>query len=209
MMRILIADDHDIVRKGLKLILMEKYPDGYFLEAGDGEELVAKAREMDWDIIISDISMPHKTGLQALKEIKEIKPHIPVLILSIYSEDLYATRAMKMGAHGYVTKDLAEEELIKAIETVLQGKKFISPTVAEKLANSLVNEIADISHKNLSDREMDVFKLLAEGQSIAAIAQLLSLNASTVSTYRSRILEKMNMKSNADIVRYALENKLV
>ncbi|MBL0133992.1 MAG: response regulator transcription factor [Chitinophagaceae bacterium] len=208
-MRILIADDHDIVRKGLKLILMERYPDGYFLEAGDGEELVAKAKEMDWDIIISDISMPHKTGLQALKEIKEIKPQIPILILSIYSEDLYATRAMKMGAHGYVTKDLAEEELVKAIETVLQGKKFISPTVAEKLANSLVNEVADISHKNLSDREMDVFKLLAEGQSIAAIAQLLSLNASTVSTYRSRILEKMNMKSNADIVRYALENKLV
>lgn len=209
MMRILIADDHDIVRKGLKLILMERYPDGFFLEAGDGEELVAKAKEMDWDIIISDISMPHKTGLQALKEIKEIKPQIPILILSIYSEDLYATRAMKMGAHGYVTKDLAEEELVKAIETVLQGKKFISPTVAEKLANSLVNEVADISHKNLSDREMDVFKLLAEGQSIAAIAQLLSLNASTVSTYRSRILEKMNMKSNADIVRYALENKLV
>lgn len=209
MMRILIADDHDIVRKGLKLILMERYPDGYFLEAGDGEELVAKAKEMDWDIIISDISMPHKTGLQALKEIKEIKPQIPILILSIYSEDLYATRAMKMGAHGYVTKDLAEEELVKAIETVLQGKKFISPTVAEKLANSLVNEVADISHKNLSDREMDVFKLLAEGQSIASIAQLLSLNASTVSTYRSRILEKMNMKSNADIVRYALENKLV
>jgi len=209
MMRILIADDHDIVRKGLKLILMERYPDGFFLEAGDGEELVAKAKEMDWDIIISDISMPIKTGLQALKEIKEIKPQIPILILSIYSEDLYATRAMKMGAHGYVTKDLAEEELVKAIETVLQGKKFISPTVAEKLANSLVNEVADISHKNLSDREMDVFKLLAEGQSIAAIAQLLSLNASTVSTYRSRILEKMNMKSNADIVRYALENKLV
>ena len=209
MMRILIADDHDIVRKGLKLILMERYPDGYFLEAGDGEELVAKAKEMDWDIIISDISMHIKTGLQALKEIKEIKPQIPILILSIYSEDLYATRAMKMGAHGYVTKDLAEEELVKAIETVLQGKKFISPTVAEKLANSLVNEVADISHKNLSDREMDVFMLLAEGQSIASIAQLLSLNASTVSTYRSRILEKMNMKSNADIVRYALENKLV
>lgn len=208
-MRILIADDHDIVRKGLKLILMERYPDGFFLEAGDGDELVQKVKEMDWDIIISDISMPNKTGLQALKEIKEIKPQIPVLILSIYSEDLYATRAMKMGAHGYVTKDLAEEELVKAIETVLQGKKFISPGVAEKLANSLVNEVADISHKNLSDREMDVFKLLAEGNSIAAIAQTLSLNASTVSTYRSRILEKMNMRSNADIVRYALENKLV
>lgn len=208
-MRILIADDHDIVRKGLKLIISERYPGSYFGEANNGEELVRMVREQDWDVIVSDISMPQKNGLQALKEIKEWKPQIPVLVLSIYSEDLYATRAMKLGAHGYITKDMAEEELVKAIEVVLKGKKFISPLVAEKLAHSLIHVKSEIAHKNLSDRELDVFKLLVEGKSIAAIGQLLSLNASTISTYRSRILEKMNMRTNAELIRYAIENKLL
>lgn len=208
-MRILIADDHEIVRKGLKQILLEHYGDVFIEEAADGEKLVAKALEGEWDIVISDISMPRLNGLEALRKIKELKPSIPMLMLSVHSEDQYALRVMKAGAHGYMTKDLAQQELVNAVEKVLSGKKFISPGVAEKLAETLDADSTEISHEVLSDREFAVFKLLANGQSISEIAAMLQLNVSTVSTYRARIFEKMKMKSNADIIRYCIEKNLL
>ncbi len=208
-MRILIADDHEIVRKGLKQILLEHYSNAYVEEASNGEVLVSKALQSDWNIIISDISMPRMNGLEALHQIKVSKPTIPMLMLSIHSEDEYALRAMKAGAHGYLTKDLAQQELVNAVEKVLSGKKFISHELAEKIASSLDIDKSSISHENLSDREFHVFKLLASGISISEIAASLSLNVSTISTYRARIFEKMKMKSNADVTRYALEKKLI
>lgn len=208
-MRILIADDHEIVRKGLKQILTEHYIDVYVEEVADGEQLVNKALEANWDIVISDISMPRLNGLEALRQIKEVKPELQMLMLSIHSEDQYALRVMKAGAHGYMTKDLAQQELVNAVEKVLSGKKFISSGLAEKLADTLDNDIDEISHEALSDREFDVFKLLATGKSISEIAAMLKLNISTISTYRARIFEKLKMKSNADIIRYALEKKLI
>lgn len=208
-MRILIADDHEIVRKGLKQILIEHYGDVLIEEASNGEILVEKALAEDWDIVISDISMPKMNGLEALRRIKEIKPEIPMLMLSVHSEDQYALRVMKAGAHGYMTKDLAQQELVNAVEKVLLGKKFISPGVAEKLAETFESDQSEVSHEVLSDREFAVFKLLASGQSISEIAAMLQLNVSTVSTYRARIFEKMKMKSNADIIRYTIENNLL
>jgi DNA-binding NarL/FixJ family response regulator len=208
-MRILIADDHEIVRKGLKQILTEHYLDVFIEEAANGEQLVNKALFADWDIVISDISMPLLNGLEALRRIKEAKPVLPMLMLSIHSEDQYALRAIKAGAHGYMTKDLAQQELVNAVEKVLSGKKFISPGVAEKLVETFDDDSDEISHEVLSDREFDVFKLMASGMSISEIAALLQLNVSTISTYRARIFEKMKMKSNADIIRYALEKKLI
>ncbi len=208
-MRILIADDHEIVRKGLKQILLEHYSNAHIEEASDGEVLVSKALQSDWNIIISDISMPRMNGLEAMHQIKASKPAIPMLMLSIHSEDEYALRAIKAGAHGYLTKDLAQQELVNAVEKVLSGKKFISHELAEKIASSLDKDKSSISHENLSDREFHVFKLLASGISISEIAASLSLNVSTVSTYRARIFEKMRMKSNADVTRYALEKKLI
>ena len=208
-MRILIADDHEIVRKGLKQILIEFYTSVEIVEVPDGLQLVEKALAGDWEVIISDISMPQLNGLEALKKIKEARPLAKMLMLSIHSEDQYALRVFKAGAHGYITKDLAQQELVAAVEKVLSGKKYISPEMAEKLAESMGSDPAEISHECLSDREFIVFKLLATGSSISEIANELHLNVSTISTYRSRIFEKMRMKSNADITRYALEKKLI
>jgi DNA-binding NarL/FixJ family response regulator len=159
-MRILIADDHEIVRKGLKQILTEYYIDVLIEEVGDGELLTEKALEAEWDIVISDISMPRLNGLEALRRIKEVKPNLPMLMLSIHSEDQYALRVMKAGAHGYMTKDLAQQELVNAVEKVLAGKKFISPGLAEKLAETLKNESDEVTHATLSDREFDVFQVI-------------------------------------------------
>lgn len=208
-MKILIADDHEIVRKGLKQILLEQYPMAEIDEASNGMILVEKALASDWDIVISDISMPVMNGLEALRKIKDIKTSTPMLMLSVHSEDQYAVRVMKAGAHGYLTKDLAQQELVLAVEKVLAGKKFISPELAEKMADSIGPSVAEVSHEGLSDREFDVFKYLAAGVSITEIAANMELNVSTISTYRARIFEKMKMRSNADITRYAIENKLI
>ncbi|MDB5222839.1 MAG: response regulator transcription factor [Chitinophagaceae bacterium] len=209
MIRILIADDHAIVRKGLKQLLLEEYPSAIIGEAGDAEELIKKALTAEWDVVVCDINMPGRSGLDALKQIKQTSPKLPVLIMSMYPEEQYAIRVLKAGASGYLSKDAIHDELIKAIETVLRGKKFITFHVAEKLLEVFDTGSNKPPHELLSDREFDVFKLLAEGKTISEIADRLSLSPTTVSTYRFRILEKMNMKTNAELTRYSLENNLL
>jgi two-component system invasion response regulator UvrY len=209
MMRILIADDHAIVRKGLRQLLLEEYPSAVIEEVSDAEGLVNKAMSDKWDIVICDLSMPGRSGLDALRQIKQSSPSLPVLIMSMHPEDQYALRVLKSGASGYLSKDSIHDELMNAIRTALLGKKYITPSIAEKLADAIDAESEKPVHELLSDREFDVFKLLASGKSVSEIASQLSLSITTVSTYRSRILEKMNIRSNAEMTRYALEKKLI
>ena len=209
MIRILIADDHAIVRKGLLQLLLEEYPSAYIKEVGDAEELVIQALNHEWDVVICDLSMPGRSGLDALRQIKQSFPKLPVLIMSMHPQDQYALRVLKAGASGYLGKESIHEELIKAVQTVMLGKKFITPSIAERLAEAFETDNEEQRHELLSDREFDVFKLIASGKSVSEIAAQLSLSVTTVSTYRSRILEKMNMKSNADLTRYAIEKKLI
>lgn len=209
MIRILIADDHAIVRKGLKQLLVEEYPSADIVETSDAESLINKVIQDKWDVVICDLSMPGRSGLDALRQIKQTSPALPVLIMSMHPEDQYALRVLKAGASGYLGKDSIHEELVQAIQTVLLGKKFITPSIAEKLAEAFDTDTSQQSHELLSDREFDVFKLLAAGKSVSEIASQLSLSVTTVSTYRARIMEKMKMKSNADLTRYALEKNLI
>jgi DNA-binding NarL/FixJ family response regulator len=208
-MKVLVADDHAIIRKGLKQILLDEYPFGEIEECANAEELVRKANDGQWDVIISDISMPGRSGLEALQQIRVSYPRLPVLILSMHPEEQYAIRALKAGASGYCSKDLAHEELVNAVKRILTGKKYITPSLAETLVTKLEEENLPEPYKRLSDREFDVFKLLAAGKSISDIAENLSLSTTTISTYRARILVKMNLKTNADLIRYALEKKII
>lgn len=209
MIRILIADDHTVVRKGLKQILLEEFPSAFIEEVADAEELIKKVMKGEWDVIISDLSMPGRSGMESLQQIKQYYPKLPVLILSVHSEEHYAIRVLKAGAAGYLNKDMAPDELVKAVHRVLMGKKYITPTIAEKLASSLDHDSDKPSHEHLSDREFEVLKLIASGKSVSDIAASLSLSVTTVSTYRARILAKMSMKTNADLTLYAIENKLL
>ncbi len=208
-MKILIADDHAIVRRGLKEILLDEYPSAVIGDASDAEELLKEVFQNDWDLVISDLSMPGRGGLDALKQIKQAFPKLPVLIMSIHPEDQYAVRAIRAGASGYFNKNSIHEELFKAIEAVRKGKKYITSSVAEKLADAFPVDGHSKSHELLSDREFEVFNLLASGKTVSEIASQLSLSTNTVSTYRSRILEKMNLHSNNELIRYALEQKLL
>ena len=207
MLRILIADDHEIVRKGLRQILLEEFSFAHIEETDNGQTLVEKAIDSNWDIIISDIAMPGLTGIEALKRIRQSRISIPVLILSIQPEEQYTHRILKAGASGYLSKDAATKELVNAVKRLLQGRKYISPSITGSLDNEQDDNKAP--HELLSTREFDVFKMLVTGKSLTDIADTLSLCITTVSTYRSRILEKMNMKSNAELTRYAIENKLM
>lgn len=209
MLNILIADDHAVVRKGLKQILLEEYPSANVGEVADAETLVAQVMNNGWDIVICDMNMPGRSGLDALSQLKQVAPNVPVLIMSMYPEDQYALRVLKAGAAGYLGKDSIHDEIIKAVQTVMLGKKFITPTVAERLANAYRDDTAQQPHELLSDREFDVFKLLAAGKSVSEIASQLSLSSTTVSTYRARIIEKMNLRSNAALTRYAIEKKII
>lgn len=209
MLNVLIADDHEVVRRGLKQILLEGFSFANVEEAGDCPSLVEKALAADWDIIVSDLAMPGGGGLEALKQIKGRKPDVPVLILSIYPEEQYALRVMKAGAAGYLNKDAAPEELVVAVNRVLSGRRYITEGVAEKLANKLDKQDDVPAHELLSDREWDVFRHLASGKSVTEISEMLTLKSTTVSTYRTRILIKMNMKTNADLIQYALEHQLL
>lgn len=208
-MRILIADDHAIIRRGLKDILLETFPSAQIDEAGDAEDLIKKVMKEDWNVILTDLSMPGRSGLDALQYIKQNYPKIPVLILSVHSEEQYAIRALKAGAAGYLNKDLAPDELVNAVQRVLSGKKYITASVAEKLVSSFNIDSDKPPHECLSDREFEVLKLLAAGKAVSEIANMFHLSVTTISTYRARIMAKMNMKTNADLTQYALENKLI
>jgi two-component system invasion response regulator UvrY len=208
-MRILIADDHAVVRKGLRQILLEEFLSADIVEVGDADDLFHRVLKESWDIVISDISMPGRSGLDVLQQIRQNYPKLPILILSVHPEDQYAIRVLKAGASGYLNKDSAQEELINAVRRVLLGKKYITASLAEKIATRLDLEMEKAPHEYLSDREFEVFKLLAAGQSVSEIGQKLWLSATTISTYRSRIMTKMNAKTNADLTLYAIENKLL
>ncbi len=208
-MKILIADDHTIVRRGLKQILLDEFPFAEIGEAGNAEELFKKAINGRWEIVITDLCMPGRSGLDALRQLKEAIPKLPILILSMYPEDQYAIRVLKAGASGYLNKEAAQDELVKAVRKVMSGKKYISAEVAEQMAGSLGHDNIKAQHELLSDREFDVFRMLAIGKSVSEIGKNLSLSSTTISTYRARILEKMKMQSNADLTRYAFEQKLI
>ena len=209
-MRIIIADDHIVVRKGLKLMLLEGFPGAIIDDVGDAEDLIKKVIKENWDIVITDLNMPGRSGLDALVQIKQIKPNLPVLVMSLSPEDQYAIRVLKAGASGYLTKDAPPEELIKAIQQIRLGKKYLTASIAEKLTSIFDDEQPEkAAHENLSDREFDVLKMLAAGKSVSEISEHLFLSVTTVSTYRSRIISKMGLKNNAEITLYAIDNKLI
>ena len=209
MINILIADDHSIVRAGLKQIIAEISDMTVVDEAGNGSEVLDKIRMNDYSVVVLDIAMPGKSGLEALKEIKSERPGLPVLMLSMYPEDQYAIRVFRSGAAGYLTKESAPAELVTAIRTVAGGKKYISPSVAERLVFNLDSEGEKELHELLSDREFQVLRMIASGKAVSDIADELSLSVKTISTYRSRILEKMKLKNSAELTTYAIQNHLI
>jgi len=208
-MRILIADDHPVVRHGLKQILASDPKLTVVGEAKNGNEMLELARKLEWDVAIMDFSMPGKSGLDLLKEIKREHPQRPVLVLSMYPEDVHATRVLKAGGAGYLNKASASEELTLALRKVVSGGKYVSPSLAEKIALDLAPDGQKPLHEELSDREYRVMWLLASGKQIKQVAREMFLSASTVSTYRSRILKKLKLSGNADLVRYAIKHQLV
>ena len=208
MLKILIADDHTIVRKGIIQILLAAFPSAVIEEASTAEELIEKTIKGDWEIVITDISMPGRSGVEALHQIKLSKPSLPVLILSMYPEEQYAIRLLKAGASGYLNKEVAPAQLIKAIETILWGKKYITSTVAETIANRLSKDDSKLPHEYLSNREFEVMKLLTSGKSLSEISELLMLSISTISTYRARIFSKMEVNNIAALTLYVYDHKL-
>ena len=209
MIRVLIADDHTMFREGLKQIFAKDTNITVSDEASNTAELLEKVQKGNFDVLIVDIAMPGRNGIDALKELKQIRPDLPVLILSMYSEDQYAARAIKAGASGYLTKNKAGRELIAAVQRVASGKKYIGPDVGEQLAVELEQDVDQPSHKRLSDREYQVMCMIASGKTVKQIANELCLSVSTISTNRARILQKMKMKNNAEITHYAIKHGLV
>jgi two-component system, NarL family, invasion response regulator UvrY len=209
MKRILLVDDHEVVRDGVRRILDKQPGATTFGEAGTAPEALELVREQDWDVVLLDISLGGRDGIEVLKEIKQLRPRLPVLILSMHSEELFARRALKAGAAGYVTKGSPRAELAQAVEKIIKGGIYISPSLAEKLVIDLREGTDRPPHETLSDREFEVLRLIASGKTVGEIADILSLSAGTISTYRARILEKMGMKTNAELTHYAIQNRLV
>ena len=209
MLRILLADDHEVVRKGLMKVLAESLQPIKVDEARNGQEAVSKVGKSEYDLVVLDIKMPGKGGLDALKEIKQHRPKLPVLILSMHPEDQFAIRAMRAGASGYITKECASDELVLAIRKALKGEKYISGSLAQILAGELDSNSEKPPHENLSDREFQVMVMIASGKPVGAISKELCLSVKTISSYRANILLKTKMKNNAEITHYAIKNKLV
>ncbi len=209
MIRILLADDHPVVREGFKQMLAD-YEDMLVTgEAGTSQEVLNKVHKNDYDVLLLDIFMPGRSGLEIISELKKEYPKMAILVISAYPEEQYSVRALKRGASGYLLKLTAPEELITAIRAVSQGRNYISSSLAERLANMIKDDAQENPHERLSDREFQVMRMIVSGKSLKEIAEDLALSDKTVSTYRTRILEKMNMKNNAEIIHYAMEQGLV
>ena len=207
--RILIVDDHSMIRQGLRQILNDAFPRATFGEANSGNEALEQVSNNRWDVVLLDITMPGKSGIDVLKQIVDAQPNLAVLVLSMHPEDQYAVRVLKSGAAGYITKNTASEEVITAVKKVLAGGKYVSASLAENLAAGLNSPTGKAPHEILSDREYQVMRLIALGRSVKEIAFELSLSVKTISTYRTRIMEKTKLKTNSEIIRYAVHEKLV
>jgi DNA-binding NarL/FixJ family response regulator len=209
MIQILIVDDHAILRRGLKEILEREFRDVSIGGAGTAEQALTQLGSEKWDLVILDITMPGRSGIDVLRHLKALRPKLPVLVLSMHPEDQYGKRVLKAGASGYMNKESAPEELIKAVRKLLSGGRYVSPTLAETLAVDLGRDDATPAHERLSDREFEVLRKMASGKTVGQIAQELHLSVPTVSTYRARILEKMGMSNTAELIRYAVSHHLV
>jgi two-component system invasion response regulator UvrY len=208
MIRILVVDDHAIVRRGLIEILNREFRNAMWGEAENAQQALVKVHDQTWDIVILDLTMPGRSGVDLLGDLKRLRSKLPVLVLSMHPEDQYAKRVLKAGACGYMNKDAAPEELIKAIRKVLAGGRYVSPSLAERLALELYADVGRPRHETLSDREFEVLRMITLGKTVSRIAEELHLSATTVSTYRARILEKMNLTTSAELMHYALRNHL-
>jgi two-component system, NarL family, invasion response regulator UvrY len=208
---ILLVDDHAVVRRGLRELLGEEFPSAEFGEAAYGPEALAQIAKRSWGLVILDLSIPGRDGLEILKEALALRPGVPIMILSVHGEDQYAIRSLRAGAAGYVTKETAAGDLTAAVRKILQGGRYVSPRLAEKMAATLATRGGTTQplHEGLSDRELQVLRMLAVGKSVKEIGADLALSEKTISTYRTRIIIKMNMRSNAELMRYALRAGLV
>jgi two-component system, NarL family, invasion response regulator UvrY len=209
MNNIIIADDHPILSRGIQQLLADKFPFAYIKAVRDGDTLLNEVLSSPWDLVICDLHMPDKTGMEVLAQVRRSNPALPVLIMSISPEEQYAIPVLKAGAAGYLNKDNIHEELFKAIAQVQRGKKYTSQSIAEKMTDFLHTDECAVKHESLSGRELNVLRALAKGQTVSRIAAQLSLGVTTVSTYRARILKKMGLRSNAELIRYVVEKGLI
>jgi DNA-binding NarL/FixJ family response regulator len=209
MIRVLLADDHAVVRVGLKEILADTGDITVADEAANGQEVLARIRDNDYDVAVLDMSMPGRSGIELIRQVKEEKPKLRVLVLTMHSEEQYAVRALKAGASGYLTKESAPDQLVAAIRRIAGGGAFVTPETAERLALEINRAPGGAPHTLLSDREFQVFELIVNGKSVSDIARQLALSVKTVSTHKTRILQKMGASSQAELIRYALEHKLL
>jgi two-component system, NarL family, invasion response regulator UvrY len=210
LIKVLVSDDHAVLRAGVKEILTHGFQNIVCGEAADAEQIFASIQGHDWDMVILDLNMPGRSGVDVLRELKRLRPMLPVLVLSMHPEDQYGKRLLRAGASGYLNKDVAPEELIKAVRKVIAGGRYVSAALAEKLAFDLSEKDAGrAGHENLSEREFEVLRLIASGKTVSEIAEQIHLSVPTVSTYRARILSKLNMTTTAELMRYGLENRIV
>ena len=209
MAQILVVDDHPLIRKGIVDVLKDEFPQSTIIQASDAVQTMAAVWDQQVDLVLLDLSLPGRSGLELLKEVKSARPKLPVLILSMYPEEQFATRALRAGAAGYLSKDTPSDKLIQAVRRALAGGKFVSQETAERLAAELTIDTSKPLHEQLSDREYDIMLRLASGQGVSDIAATLNLSVKTVSTYRTRLLNKMGKQNNAELTQYAIRNKLI
>jgi two-component system invasion response regulator UvrY len=209
MIRILIADDHAILRRGLKEILADELEGAICGEAANAQQVLEEVRSHTWDLVILDVTMPGRSGLDLIRDLRQLRPELPLLVLSMHPEEQYAKRVLKAGAAGYMNKETAPTELVRAVRRVLAGGRYVSAALAEKLASDLNAEPGRAPHERLSDREFEVLRMIASGKTISGIAEELHLSVTTVSTHRAHILQKMGMANNAELMRYVLQSGLI